>query len=98
MAPDCPSRTSQAPRAIVIFRRALISIVVAALVLPMIALILVATGRLLAAMQDLSGSLVLDRLALVVGLLWIMVLVALVITQALDRLGPPSDPPSELLE
>lgn len=81
-----------------IFRRALISLVVAALVLPMVALILVATGRLLAAMQDLSGSLVLDRLALVVGLLWIMVLVALVIIQALDRLGPPSDPPSDLLE
>ncbi|HTU26718.1 MAG TPA: hypothetical protein VMF30_15020 [Pirellulales bacterium] len=70
-------------------RRALISLAVAALLLPIVTVILVATARLLAAMQDAAGAAVVDRLALAVGVLWVTDLVALVIVQAIQAAGPP---------
>jgi hypothetical protein len=73
----------------------LLVLVTAALALPIVALLLGATGHLLAGMQDTSGAAVLGRLAFAAGLLWMLVLVALVIVQALDRLGPPPPPPDE---
>jgi hypothetical protein len=77
----------------VISRRVLVVLVAAALALPMVALVLIAAGQLLSAMQDTLGALVLGRLALAVGLVWVLGLMALVIVQALDRLGPPPGPP-----
>ncbi len=74
----------------------MVSLVVAALALPIVSLILSAAGQLLAAMQDAAGARVLARLSLAAGLVWLMALVALVIVQALDRLGPPPGPPHEL--
>ncbi|HWC89810.1 MAG TPA: hypothetical protein VG433_09145, partial [Pirellulales bacterium] len=68
-------------------------LVAAALALPIVALLLVATSQLLAGMQDTGGALVLARLALATGLLWVAALAGLVIVLALDRLGPPPPPP-----
>ncbi len=76
-----------------ISRRVLVVLVSAALALPIVSLILSAVGQLLAAMQDPAGALVLRRLSLAAGVIWLLVLIALVIVEALDRLGPPPGPP-----
>ncbi len=76
-----------------ISRRVLVVLVAGSLALPIVALILLAAGQLLAAMHDTLGAAVLGRVALAVGLTWVVGLVALVIVQALDRLGPPPRPP-----
>ncbi len=81
-----------------ISRRVFVALVAAALALPIANLILMAAGQLLATMQDAAGAAVLGRLSLAVGLIWLGSLVALVIVQALDRLGPPPGPPEGPLE
>ena len=55
----------------------------AALLLPILTVVLVGTARLLAAMQDLAGAAAVDRVALGVGILWVTDLIALVIVQAI---------------
>lgn len=70
-------------------RRALILLAAAALLLPILTVVLIGTARLLAAMQDGPGSAVVDRIALGVGVVWVTDLVALVIVQAIHSAGPP---------
>lgn len=67
----------------VISRRILAWLVIAALVLPIALSVTVAAARLLAAMQDAAGSAALDRVALVLGIVWVVDLVCLVISVAL---------------
>lgn len=66
-------------------------LVVAALVLPIVVAVVVGVARLLAAMQDLAGGAVLDRIALAAGLLWIVDLACLVTALGINAL-PPFDP------
>lgn len=70
-------------------RRALILLAAAALLLPILTVVLIGTARLLAAMQDGPGAAVIDRIALGVGVVWVTDLVALVIVQAIHSAGPP---------
>jgi hypothetical protein len=74
----------------VISRRILTWLVTAALVLPISLSIAVAAARLLAAMQDAAGAAVLDRVALALGIIWVLGLVSLVIALALALLTAPS--------
>lgn len=68
-------------------------LLLAALALPMVCTVLVGLGRLLAAMGDAAGASAVDRLALAAGVLWVLVLVALVLLLAAARSGelPPTD-------
>ena len=69
-----------------ISRRILTWLVTAALVLPIALSIAVAAARLLGAMQDQAGAAVLDRVALALGIVWIVDLVCLIIALALALL------------
>ena len=73
-----------------ISRRILTWLVTAALVLPVALSIAVAAARLLGAMQDEAGAAVLDRIALALGIVWVLDLVCLVIALALALLTPSS--------
>ncbi len=70
-------------------RRVLIWLAAAALLLPILTVVLLGTARLLIAMQDATGAAVVDRIALAIGILWVTNLVALVIVQAIHSAGPP---------
>jgi hypothetical protein len=70
-------------------RRVISVLVTLACVLPVAIVVLVATGWLLAAMQDEAAGRVLGRVALAFGLTWIVDLVVLVIAQGINSLGPP---------
>ena len=74
-----------------ISRKVLLVLVAAAAILPMAIAVIVAVGRLLAAMQDAAGAAVLDRVALALGILWAVNVISLVMALALERLGPPGD-------
>ncbi len=74
------------------FRNTLTLLLAAALVLPIAELMMLGLGRLLAAMGDLSGAVVLDRISLAGGLLWVLDLVCLLLVLAAQSL-PPRDPP-----
>jgi hypothetical protein len=63
------------------------------LALPPVSLVLLGAGQLLGAMQDTWGAAVLGRLAFAAALVWVLDLTALVIVLAVDRLGPPPEPP-----
>jgi hypothetical protein len=55
--------------------------------LPMAIIVVLGVGYLLSAMGDASGGIVLDRIGLALGILWILDLIVLVIalaTQSLD--------------
>ena len=70
-------------------RHLLIWLAAAALLLPILTVVLIGTGRLLAAMQDAAGAAAVDRVALGVGILWVTDLVALVIVQAIHTTSGP---------
>jgi hypothetical protein len=70
----------------------LIALLTAGCGLPVAITLLWAAGRLLLAMQDLSAAVVLDRIALALGLVWVLDLVCLVLAQAINSLGPPTNP------
>jgi hypothetical protein len=63
----------------------------AACVLPMAIALVIGVARLLGAMQDDDGAAVLDRVALALGIVWAIDLVCLVISMAVNALGPPGD-------
>jgi hypothetical protein len=73
-------------------RRVLMVLVTTACVLPLALAIVLGVSRLLAALEDLAAAAVLDRIALAIGILWVIVLVSLVLAQGIRALGPPSDP------
>lgn len=74
-------------------RRLLIPLVVASLGLPIVLVLLLATGRLLAALGDAAGASAIDRIALAGGILWVADLVILVILQSLAGLLPNEEQP-----
>jgi hypothetical protein len=65
------------------------ALVTAACVLPVAIVVVVAVGRLLGAMQDAAGAAALDRIALALGIVWVIDLVCLVLAQSINSLGPP---------
>jgi hypothetical protein len=70
----------------------LLALIVAGLLLPVMICIVMALASLLAALGDRLGGAVLQYVGLAGGVLWIMVLVALIIVQAIHTLGEPDDP------
>lgn len=70
-------------------RRILACVVVATLLLPVLICVLLGVARLLAAMQDVAGAAVVDRLALAAGVLWIVDLVVLVIFAGIELVARP---------
>lgn len=72
-------------------QRALLLLLVAALLLPAVTLVLAGLGGLLRAMGDLAGGAVLERLALAGGVLWVLSLLFLLLAQAVLHLLPPQD-------
>ena len=80
-------------RSRLIARRFLATLLAAAVVLPIAVCVLVALGRLLAAMDDAGGAAVLDWIALAIGAVWVLDLVCLVLAQAVNSLAEQDDPP-----
>jgi hypothetical protein len=71
--------------------RALLALIVAGLVLPIMISIVLALSSLLAAMSDVVGGTVLRYVALAAGIIWIMVLVGLILVQAIHNLSGRDD-------
>jgi hypothetical protein len=63
------------------------TLIAGVLLLPMAIIVVLGVGYLLSAMGDLSGGIVLGRIGLALGILWILQLIVLVValaTQSLD--------------
>lgn len=70
----------------------IVALAVAGLLLLPIAMVLVlATAQLLAAMQDAAGAAVLQRIGLALGLIWLLGLIGLVLTLAINALDSADD-------
>lgn len=67
-------------------RNTLSALLAAALLLPVVELVVLGVARLLAAMGDQGGAAVLDRIGLAGGILWTIDLVALLLVLALRAL------------
>lgn len=68
-------------------RRILLRLVSAALVLPIAILLVLAVARLLSALGDAAGAVVFDRIALLLGLVWLLVVICLPIVTAVQSLS-----------
>jgi hypothetical protein len=68
-------------------------LVVAALALPIVVCVLVGVARLLAAMGDLAGGHVVDRIGLAAGILWVILLICLVLVLGILALLRTREPP-----
>jgi hypothetical protein len=75
------------------FQRLILCLIAGLIVLPIVLSVLVALARLLGAMGDAAGAVVLDRISLGVGIVWLVDFVALVLVLALERVGPPREEP-----
>ncbi len=69
-----------------VFSKALFTLLVAGLLLPVTICIVLALAALLEAMKDGTGSLVLRYVALTGGVVWLVDLVAIVLLQAIGAL------------
>ena len=69
-----------------------LSLVTAALLLPIIICVIFGTAALLTAMGDIVGGVVLQRIALGCGLVWVIDLIGLVLSVAVGTLRGPDDP------
>jgi hypothetical protein len=69
------------------FRRILAWLLAGALFLPIAIVLIAGLARLLAALEDADGARLLDRAALVAGLLWALTLIGLPIALALESLS-----------
>lgn len=74
-------------------RKILIVLLSAGFVLPMAITLVWAVSRLLLAMEDREAAIVLDRVALALGLVWTLDLICLVLAQAVNAVGPPEKRP-----
>lgn len=72
-----------------ISRRILLGLVTAAGVLPVAITVVVTVAWLLAQMHDGAAAAVLDRVALALGILWVIDLILLVVALAIHAIGPP---------
>jgi hypothetical protein len=70
-------------------RRVILWLVGAALILPITIAILVGVARVLQAMHDDAGAVVLDRIALACGIGWGIILIVLIVLQAIALVTPP---------
>jgi hypothetical protein len=64
----------------------MVGLLAGAVVMPLVLVLVLGLGRLLAAMGDAAGAMVLDRLALAGGLLWCVNLVLLLVALAVRSL------------
>ncbi len=71
------------------FHRLMLCLVAGLVILPIILSVLIALARLLGAMGDATGAIVLDRIGLGVGVVWLVDFISLVLVLALERVGPP---------
>ena len=67
-------------------RRTVLLLLAGALFLPVAIVIILTMGRLLLALEDAAGAAVLKRIALAVGVVWVLVLVCLPIVLAVRTL------------
>jgi hypothetical protein len=67
-------------------------LIVVTIFLPIILCVVLGVAALLGAMGDTTGGLVLHRIALAGGILWIIDLIGLVLVLAIDTLREPGDP------
>jgi len=71
----------------VIGKRTLLLLVAGALFVPMAIVLVLAVATLLGAMQDAAGQFALKRVALGLGMLWALDLIALVVVMAIGALA-----------
>jgi hypothetical protein len=62
-----------------------------AVFLPLPFIVLVVTGRLLTAMEDLGGAAAVEGTALAIFIVWILNLLGLLLVQSLATLWPPGE-------
>ena len=73
-------------------RRAILLLIAAALVLPIVICVILAVGAVLLAMNDTPGFMVLRRIALAGGILWATDLICLLVVLALNALPDDEEP------
>lgn len=61
-------------------------------ILPLAMVVVLAAARLLDGMQDAAAAVVLDRVALGLGVLWAIDLLCLLLAVGINSLGPPDRP------
>jgi hypothetical protein len=66
-----------------------LALVTAACVLPVAIVVVVAVGWLLGQMEDAAAAAVLARVALAIGIVWVIELVCLLVAAGINALGPP---------
>jgi hypothetical protein len=72
----------------VVARRVLIALVLVGIIAPTIVVVLVAVAKLLASMGDATGAVCVERLALAIGIFWLIDLILLLMALgvgAVDR-------------
>ena len=78
----------------VVPKRVTSGLLVAGVLLPIAISVVLGAARLLAAMDDAAGGAALDRIALALGIVWVVALVATVLVLGANSLGgPPKEPP-----
>jgi hypothetical protein len=73
----------------VIPQRTLIWLVAGTLILPIALALVLGLARLLGAMGDAGGQIVLDRVGLALGIIWALNLIGLVVVLGMNSLLPP---------
>ena len=76
-------------------QRALVALIAVAIVLPIAVCVILALGELLEAMGDSDGGVVLGRVALAAGVLWVVDLICLLLALGVNSLIDPPGPPDE---
>ncbi len=77
-------------------RRFIFWLLAGTLFLPIAIVLILTVARLLAALDDTSGAVALDRLGLALGIAWILAIVALVILLAIRSLLADERPPDDV--
>ena len=72
--------------------RLVLALIVATILLPIALCVVLGVAALLIAMGDSAGGLVLDRIALAGGIVWIIDLICLVLVLAIGTLRGPDEP------
>ncbi len=73
-------------------RRLVLALIVAAILLPIMLCVVLGVAGLLNAMGDSLGGIVLHRIALAGGILWIIDLICLVLVLAIGAIRGPDEP------
>lgn len=90
-ADACKPFEASTGRIAVIPKRIVAGLLAALVLLPIAALLTLVTSYLLAAMQDAAGAAALGRIVLALGLFWAIVVIALLLTLAINELGRPRE-------